>query len=329
MPSEYCINCSNYICHKCTEDHACGYPPLFYFVKFSYRLDTMLPYCKQHDSLETMCCLTCKMLCCKYCEHDSHGKHFTMTLENYNKAKFEENITKELQKIYAAKGKLEILQKDAESRNANISTAEANFFKSLAQRKNILIARCLDMISGIEKKYQEIYCKRKLKYKDELLQMYDVYSIDIEKCNSICDLQEKYSKSSSLEKYFNWKQLALNIKECRKSLNKDYDVKKFDMKIRRNHTKDDDLLFHSLNHSFGVCVAVTDSPDCYSENYKRDLRYEPSQSFQDVIENDKETCSFIQRRLEEELIKSERFGECILALAVYKVIREVKTILQS
>lgn len=288
----------------------------------------MLPYCKQHDSLETMCCLTCKMLCCKYCEYDSHGKHFTMTLENYNNAKFEENITKELQKIYAAKGKLEILQEDAESRNADISKAEVNFLKSLAQRKNILIARCLDMISDIETKYQEIYHETKLKYKDELLQMCDIYKVDIEKCNSILDLQEKYSKSSSMEKYFNWKQLALNIKESRKSLNSDYDVKKFEMKICRNDSKDDETLFHSLIHSFGVSIASTDSPDSCFENYKLDLRYKPSQSFQEAIENDKETCSFIQRRLEEDLIKAKHFGEYILVFAVYEVIGKVRVVLQ-
>ena len=299
------------MCNKCTEHHACGYPPLFHPVKYSYRLDAMLPYCKQHDSLETMYCLTCNMLCCKYCKHDSHGKHFTMTLENYNKAKYEENITKELQKIYTAKEILEILQKDTESRNAYISKAEANFLKSLAQRKNILLARCSDMISEMEKKYQEIYHERKLKYKDELLQVRDVYSVDIEKCNNILDLQEKYSESSTMEKCFNWKQLALNIEECRKSLNSDYDVKKFDMKIRKI---DDGLLYRSLDQSFGVCLTLTDTPDSYSENYKVDSRNKSSQSFQEAVENDKETCSFIQRRLEEKLSKSKHFGEYILVL---------------
>lgn len=60
------------------------------------------------------------------------------------------HIIKELQKIYTAKAKLEILQEDVETRNANAPTAEANYLKSLFVRKHILIAKSLDVISDIE-----------------------------------------------------------------------------------------------------------------------------------------------------------------------------------
>ena len=79
------------------------------------------------------------------------------------------NIIKELQKVYAAKAKLEILQADAETRNANVPTSEANFLKSLVLRKNILIAKWLDVISDIDailrQKYNSILALEEKYYK--------------------------------------------------------------------------------------------------------------------------------------------------------------------
>ena len=127
--THFCKKSSAYFCKNCVEK--CGHPEtsfLFHPVKPSRWGNNMFPYCKGHDAFETFFCLKCAKLCCKYCEHEFHSDHGTMLLEDYNKAKYEETITKELQKLNNSMTKWEELQKDIESRIANCKIMETDFF---------------------------------------------------------------------------------------------------------------------------------------------------------------------------------------------------------
>ena len=51
------------------------------------------------------------------------------------------------------------------------------------------------------------------------------------------------------------------------------DMEVYGMNICQDHSEEDDLLFHSLNDCFGVCLTFLDF-DKNSENWQIDLRYE-------------------------------------------------------
>ena len=298
--SLYCIEFDDYFCEKCAADCGFSLPSLeFHPVKRSHWSNNIFPYCKDHDAFETMFCLNCAQLCCKYCEHEFHKKHGTMVLEDYNKVKYEETI-KELQKLSNLKIKCEELRKNIDSRIVDHNRIETDFFKSLAEKKNILIAKCMHMICDIEKKYKENYCKMKSKYNEELLKKCTAYDHVMAKCSNIFD-HEKYRKGNSIEKFYSLNQLVLNVKECNKSFNKVDPKLEYFMSFDHSHDKSDELLFHSLNESFGVSLTLSGT---YSENcddLKNAFTYNPNPSFENVLKNNEEVCSFIKRALDVEL----------------------------
>ena len=287
---------SAYFCKNCVEK--CFHAEasfLFHLVKPSFWGNNMFPYCKVHDAFETFFCLECAKLCCKYCEHEFHRDHGTMLLEDYNKAKYEETITKELQKLNNSVTKWEELRKDIESRIANRKIMETDFFKSLAERKRLLVAKCIDMICDIEKNYQENYCQMKSKYDDELSKMLIAYDHAMAQCNIIFDQEKKYSKRNSLEKLYNLNQLTVNIKECNKCFNTANPKLEYSL---NSHDKDDESLFLCLNESFGVSLTLSGA---YNEDcgyLKNNFTYHPSFMIKNNFKRDKEICTFIKTKLD-------------------------------
>ena len=250
----------------------------------------MLPYCKDHDAFENLFCLSCAKLCCKYCKYEVHGEHVTMTLEDYNKARYEET-TKELQNF---KIKLGEVQKDIRNRITNHKKMEEDFLKSLAQRKNILIAKCIHMICDIEKNYQTKYCKMKSKYNDEFLQIFSVFD------HAMAE-DSKYSKGNSIEKFYGLNQLVVNIKECSKSLIKVDPKFEYNLDFDHSHDKGDELLFHSLYESFGVILTLFGARSVNCADLEKDFSYNPNLNFKNILKDDEEVCSFIKRTLDLEL----------------------------
>ena len=294
--TRFCKKSSAYFCKNCVEK--CGHLEtsfLFHPVKPSRWGNNMFPYCKGHDAFETFFCLKCAKLCCKYCEREFHSDHGTMLLEDYNKAKYEETITKELQKLNNSMTKWEELRKDIESRIANCKIMETDFFKSLAERKRLLVAKCIDMICDIEKEYRINYCKMKSKYDDELSKMLIAYDHAMAKCNIIFDQEKKYSKRNSLEKLYNLNQLAVNIKQCNKCFNTANPKLEYSL---NSHDKDDESLFLCLNESFGVSLTLSGP---YNEDcgyLKNNFTYHPSFVIKNNLKRDKEICTFIKTKLD-------------------------------
>ena len=307
--SLYCKEYADYFCGKCAAECAVSLTSLkFHPVKQSHWSNSMFPYCKNHDSFETMFCLNCRQLCCKYCEHEFHKQHGTMVLEDYNKAKYDETIIKELQKLNNSKIKCEGLRKNIDNRIANHKRKETNFFKSLAERKNVLIARCIHMICDIEKKYRENCSKIKGKYDEELLKKCIAYDHVMAECSNIFDQDEKYRKGNSIEKFYSLNQLVVNINECNKSFNKVDPELEYSMQFDNSCDKGDGLLFDCLNELFGVSLTLSGT---YSENYdlKKVFTYNPNHSFKNILKNNEEVCSFIKRTLDVELNQSNNVGK--------------------
>ena len=122
--SRYFKESANYFCQKCAGKHDALTTACF----LAY---CMLPYCKD------VFCVSCAKLCCKYCKYEFHIEHDTMTLEDYNKTKYKEAITKELQKLSNSKINCEELRKEIKGRSGNHKRMETDFFKLLTERKNI------------------------------------------------------------------------------------------------------------------------------------------------------------------------------------------------
>ena len=261
----------------------------------------MFPYCRQHSAFEEFYCLTCSKLCCKYCEHKTHREHVIKSLERYNRAKYEENITKEMDKMNDSKLELEALQNDLETRGASVNVEEKEFLKSLTQRKNVVIAKCLHLIRHIERMYQEKYRKIKTSYHEELSKKFITYQDDIDRCNSIFDQEEKFNKDSALEKYCNFNKLLYDIRECNKSLGKVDKESHFSVNLGHTDDKDDEFLFHSLIKLFGVSLDLPETMNESCNDLDIASSYEPNQIFQSTFNNDDEVCSSIRRVLEEEL----------------------------
>ena len=261
----------------------------------------MFPYCRQHDAFQEFYCLSCAELCCKYCKHETHGKHATMLLIRYNRAKYNENVIKEMEKLDRSKLELEVLQKDIETRSARVSSAEAKFVRSLAQRKNILVAKCLHMISDIEKIYRENYRKMEANYNEELSKRFVAYQVGIDRCKDIFDQEKKFNEGSALEKYCNLNQLLANIKECNESLEKVDRNLECSMNLDQVDDKDDELLFHSLNESFKVILKLPETMSESRDDLCIPFTYELNRSFQDIMKNDNEVSLSIRRMLEMEL----------------------------
>ena len=300
--SLYCVESAYYICEKCVENFL-GLATSFTFipVKRSYWHNSMFPYCRQHDAFQEFYCLTCAKLCCKYCKHESHNKHGTMLLKRYNQAKYEENVIKEMEKLGRSKLELELLRKDLETRSARVRTAEMEFVRSLVQRKNILVAKCLHMIRQIEKTYRENYCKMKTNYNEELSKRFVTYQVGIDKCKDIFDQGKKFNEGSALEKYCNLSQLLANMKECNESLEKVDRNLECSMNLDQVDSKDDELLFLSLNKSFKVTLKL---PQTMSESHDDlciSFTDELDGSFQNIMKNDNEVSLSIHRMLEMEL----------------------------
>ena len=308
--SLYCEEHADYFCEKCAAECDVSLTSLkFHPVKQSHWSNSMFPHCKDHDSFETIFCLDCRKLCCKYCGHEFHKEHGTMVLEDYNKAKCEETIIKELQKLNNSKIKCEELRKNADSRIANHKRKETDFFKTLDERKNVLIAKCKHTICDIEKKYQENYSKMKSKYNEELLKKLTAYDHVMAECSNIFCQDEKYRKGSSIEKFYSLNQLVVNIKECNKSFNKVDPNLEYSMQFDHSHDKGDGLLFHCLNELFGVSLTLSGT---YSENcndLKKVFTYNLNHSFKNILKNNEEVCSFIKRTLDVEWNQSNIVGK--------------------
>ena len=269
----------------------------------------MFPYCRQHNAFEEFYCLTCSKLCCKYCEHETHREHGTLLLQKYNQAKYEENIIKEIEKMRNSKQEVEVLQKDLETKSASVNKEEKIFFKLLAQRKYVIIAKFLHLIRRIEKIYQEKYSKIKTSYHEELSKRFVAYQIDIDRCNDIFEQEEKFNKDSALEKFCNFNKLLFNIKECNKSLGKVDKESHFSVNLDHPHDKDDEFLFHSLIKLFGVSLNLPETMNERCNDLDIASSYEPNQNFQSTLKNDDEFCSSIQIILEEELNHLNSIGK--------------------
>ena len=267
----------------------------------------MFPYCRQHNAFEGFYCLVCSKLCCKYCEHKTHREHVTMLLQKYNQAIYEENIAKEMEKMSNSKLKIELLQKDIETKGASVSTEEKDFLKFLIQRKNVVTAKCLHLIRHIEKMYQEKY--NKIKNHEELSKTFVSYQTDIDRCNDIFEQEEKYNKGSSLEKYFNFNQLLYNIKECNRSLEKVDEESYFFFNFSHVDDKDDEFFFRSLIRLFGVSSNLPETMTESCNDLNIASSYEPNHVFQNKLKNDDEVCSFIRIILEEELQHLSTIGK--------------------
>ena len=278
-------------------------------MKRSYWHNSMFPYCRQHNAFKEFYCLTCSNLCCKYCEYKIHREHVTMLLERYNQTKYEENITKEMEEMNNSKLKLEALQKDLETRGASAIVEEKDFLKSLTRRKNVVIAKCLNLIRHIEKMYQEKYSKIKASYHEELSKRFDAYQVDIDRCNDIFDQEEVFSKDSALEKFCNFNKLLYNIKECNKSLRKVDKESHFSVNLGHPHDEDDDFLFHSLIKLFGVSLNLPETIRESCNGLDIASSYEPNEIFQSTLKNNDEVCSSIRRILEEELNQLNSIGK--------------------
>ena len=184
---------------------------------------------------------------------------------------------------------------------------ETDFFKSLAERKNVLIATCIH-ICDIEKKYQENYSKMKSKYDEELLKKRIAYDHVMAECSKIFDQDEKYRKGNSIEKFYSRNQLVVNIKECNKSFSKVDPELEYNMQFDHSHDKGDGLLFHCLNQLFGVSLTLSGT---YSENYdlKKVFTYNPNHSFKNILKNNEEVYSYIKRTLDVELNRANIVGK--------------------
>ena len=308
--SFYCKEYADYFCGKCAAECGVSLTSLkFHPVKQSHWTNSMFPYCKDHDSFETMFCLNCRKLCCKYCEHEFHKEHGTMVLEDYNKAKYEETITKELQMLNNSKTECEELRKNIDSRIANHKRKETDFFKSLTEKKNVLIAKCIDMICDIEKKYQENYCKMKSKYDEELLKKLTACDHVMAECSNIFDQDEKFRKGNPIEKFYSLNQLVVNIKECNKSFNKVDPKLEYSMHFDHSHDKGDGLLFHCLSEMFGVSLTLSGTYSDNCNDLKKGFTYNPNHSFKNILKNNVEVCSFIKRTLDVELNKPNLVGK--------------------
>ena len=101
----------------------------------------MLPHCKQHNSIETMCCTICLMLCCKYCIHELHNGHGRMTVESYNKNKYDKRINKEMKSLNVSKTKFECLREVVLNENNTKTEKDIEILKTLALGKNLWIAK--------------------------------------------------------------------------------------------------------------------------------------------------------------------------------------------
>ena len=300
--SLYCVESAYYLCEKCVESFL-GLATSFTFipVKRSYWHNGMFPYCRQHDAFQEFYCLTCAKLCCKYCKHETHIKHSTMLLKRYNQAKYEENVIKEIERLGKSKLEVEVLQKDLETRSARVSTVETEFVRSLVQRKNILVAKCLHMISDIEKTYRENYRKMKTNYNEELSKRFVTYQVVIDKCKDIFDQEKKFNEGSALEKYCNLNQLLANIKECNESLEKVDRKLECSMNLDQVDDKDDELLFRSLNESFKVILKLPETMSKCRDDLCISFTYELNRSFQNIMKDDNEISLLIHRMLEAEI----------------------------
>lgn len=305
--SVYCVESASYLCDNCAGNHGC-LPTLYTFhpVKYSHNQETLLPYCRLHDSFESFRCLDCSKFCCKYCQHRYHIGHCTRGLEQYFKTKYEENITKELKKLFTSKGRLENLQDEIKAKKALLKSKKAEFLKSAAQRKDILTAKCLFMISNIESKVRENYNKMEAKYLEELTKLSDAFTGDIAQCNDILNHDEKYRKSNPLEKYYSLNQFADKVKVCNESLNETDEILDCNMVIDQPHNKEDDLLFLSFYESFGVTLMLPDFMN--DDEISKGFTYKPSNNFQKTLKDDEKIRSYIQKKFKEELIQLSTRG---------------------
>lgn len=261
----------------------------------------MLPNCRQHDAFKEFYCLTCTKLCCKYCEHETHREHCTMSLKKYNQAKYEDNIIKEIEQMKRSKLELEVFQKDLKTKGSCGNTEEIEFLKSLNQRKNVVIAKCLHMIRDIENMCQKNYRKIKTNYHEEISKKIVANQVVIDKCNVIFDQEEKFNEGSDLENYHNFNQLLNDVRECNKSLEKVDKKVHFTMNLDQAYDKDDELLFHSLSESFGISLTLPETVNEIRDDLDISFTHRQNTSFQNTLQNDDEVCSFIRTILDEEL----------------------------
>lgn len=229
-----------------------------------------------------------------------------MGLEQYSKTKYEENITKELENLFTSKERLENLQDEIKAKKANLKSKKEEFLKSAAQRKDILTAKCLFMLSNIELRFKESCNKMEAKYLQELTKLSDTFSGDIAQCNDILNHDQKYKKSNPLEKYYSLSQFADKIKDCNKSLNETDEILDCSMVIDKLHNKEDDLLFLSFYESFGVTFMLPDFMN--DDEISKGFTYKPSNSFQKTLKDDEKIRSYIQKKFKEELIQLSTRG---------------------
>ena len=261
-------------------------------IKYSHIHQASLPLCLEHDSFKTCICVTCQHICCRYCQHYHHNSHYTLYLDKYNEIKFRENISKNLEKVIRSKIQVAEAIQFLEKEEQSFSEKQIIFFKMLASRKNLLIAKFLYMLEDIEKKVLENYfVKADLSQKDINVKK-DRFKEQLDNLNKMVKRTEQFESKSHLEKYYDFNDMMEDFKSFDKAVE---DITE-DFTINLNDTDKqcDNQLYKSMSRLFVIDMKTKNFVETASESYL----YEPSIGFEATLKNDELVKTYIQDRLD-------------------------------
>ena len=251
-----------------------------------------LPLCLDHDSFKTYICVTCQHICCKYCQHYYHYSHHTLNLNKYNETKFRENIDKNLESLIKSKIQVKEAINFLEEEKQTFEEKNKAFYKMLAVRKNLLIAKFLHMLEDIEAKVVGNYLEKKRWSQVDLDVKKDRFNKQLDNLDKMIKRIEEFNSKPHLEKYYEFNNLIEHLKSFDEPFEKITENFTISLNVEKNEHSDDQL-YKSMSELFVFDMKTKDSGQAAVVSYS----YEPSKVFEDILKNDESIKTFIQDKV--------------------------------
>ena len=214
----FCMQCNIYMCNKCETFHAKLFPNHQIFNSENDTSDIFIGFCKEKDHFKKLdfFCKTHNQLCCGLCIAKIIGKHHDCNIckieeikdEKINKIKENIQYLKELNN--SLKDSINEIKSIFEKINENKEEIKTSIQKVFTKLRTELNNREDELLSEVDKKFDQLYCNEKIVKDSEKLpnKIKDL----IEKAENAKEIKEN-KLSSFINDCINIEKSIMNIEE--------------------------------------------------------------------------------------------------------------------
>ena len=197
--SKYCEDCCSFHCTSCFKAHriesnCCN----FHSVKYSRSIESFVPYCKEHDCVESYGCHTCAESVCVYCLENKHEDHQSQSIVKFLSAFKEplDNATADL------KLNKQVFDGLLDNLMDVLTLSEKNLLKlkeDMKDKKIVILSRFLFMLNAAEQQILKNFTDTHSVFKEIIQSHSDECSVKLAQYNSAIESANSLLHKTSVE----------------------------------------------------------------------------------------------------------------------------------